>query len=103
MAALFRPDRTPPAEPYVPPSKRRDRSTDRENTQSSELRLVGTAVLSNGRTMAAFQLPEGAPVLAEKGTVIQGLRVVDVEDGQAILVGRDSTFVFGVEPPSEDM
>lgn len=102
LAAPFRPDRTPAPERYVPPSKRETRVENDSEHPSSALRLVGTAVLSNGRTMAAFQLPEAPPILAGEGSLVEGLRVVEVVDGRAILAGRDSTLVFGVEPRGEN-
>lgn len=97
----FRPDRTAPPERYrLPEERTSDGRPAAPQASARALHLVGTALLADGRTLAAFRLGSGSPPrVVRPGATIQGFKLIRVEKGRAVLSGPDSAVVLTVSSP----
>jgi len=97
----FRPDRTAPPERYrLPEERTSDGRPASPQASARAFHLVGTALLSDGRTLAAFRFGSGSPPrVVRPGATIQGFKLIRVEKGRAVLSGPDSAVVLTVSSP----
>jgi hypothetical protein len=96
----FRPDRTRPPDRYRVPGRSEPVAAESVSVPSvPPLRVLGVAVLADGRGVAAVELPGEPPRLVRVGEEFAGFRLISLLPGEARLESKDTTLVLRLPSP----
>jgi|HigsolmetaAR202D_1030399.scaffolds.fasta_scaffold04971_6 hypothetical protein len=85
----FHPERRRPTVPFrFPGEEEREATTVAAAAPAGPVRVVGTAVLPDGKSFALCEWPGRAPRLVRVGETVEGLTLKRVEIGRAVFVSR---------------
>ncbi len=99
----FRPDRRRPRTRYLLPSNRPPPRPPAGRLPYAGIKLLGTAVMSEGGDLASLQIPGKPPQVVRVGHEFAGLTLLGVERGVATLAGPDTTLTVQLSGPSGEL